>query len=254
MYDGMKSLVLALLKVPPEPLDPMGDVKSLRVFRAAPGYLRYLTVGWLIAQGSLLLAVFIALVTIAVAGPAPGPAAIVAIGLELLIVLFLLIQAIVTYFWLRLNYELRWYKVTDRSLRIRTGVWNIHEMTVTFANVQNITVTQGPLERLFGISDVKVETAGGGAGAQGHGEGLGINLHAGMFRGVDNPEEIRGLMLERLRRLRDSGLGDLDEARDLPDAPAQGGFGAGPEMLSLLASFREEARALRRAAEAASSR
>ena len=73
-------------------------------------------------------------------------------------------QAALTYFSLRLNYEMRWYKVTDRSLRIRAGVWNVHEMTMTFANVQNISITQGPLERLFGISDVRVETAGGGGG------------------------------------------------------------------------------------------
>ncbi len=165
--------------------------------------------------------------------------------------LVFLLQAIVTYFWLRLNYELRWYKITDRSLRIRSGVWNVHEMTMTFANVQNISIAQGPLERLFGISDVRVETAGGGnSNPHGEGDGLGVNLHVGVFRGVDNPEEIRDLMLERLRRLRDTGLGDLDETRDHGATPAHvAGLGAGSEMLNLLVAFRDEARALRRVAE-----
>ena len=47
MYEPLKAALLSLLKVPPEPHDPMGDVHSLRVFRAAPGYLRYITVGWI---------------------------------------------------------------------------------------------------------------------------------------------------------------------------------------------------------------
>ena len=125
-------------------------------------------------------------------------------------------QAALTYFSLRLNYEMRWYKVTDRSLRIRAGVWSVHEMTMTFANVQNISITQGPLERLFGIADVRVETAGGGGGhggPHGKGDGFGANLHTAVFRGVDDAEEIRDLMLARLRRVRGAGLGDLDDRR-----------------------------------------
>jgi uncharacterized membrane protein YdbT with pleckstrin-like domain len=145
---------------------------------------------------------------------------------------------------------MRWYKVTDRSLRIRAGVWNVHEMTMTFANVQNITISQGPLERLFGISDVKVDTAGGGGSSGSHGNAEGLNLHVATFRGVDNPEEIRDLMLQRLRRLRDAGLGDLDDAPGLKGAPVYDPAFGTTETLLVLAAFRDEARALRRAAEA----
>jgi membrane protein YdbS with pleckstrin-like domain len=254
MYERAKSFLLWLAKVPPEPLDPMGDVQSLRVFRAAPGYLHYIIVGWVVSQISLLIGVGIALASLVISRLAAGRVAILVMIVELLVVAFFLIQAAVTYFSLRLNYEMRWYKVTDRSLRIRTGVWNVHEMTVTFANVQNITITQGPLERLFGISDVKVETAGGGgAAADAKGHGTGVNLHLAVFRGVDNPEAIRSLILERLRRLRDAGLGDVDEAPDVESMPDERavGFSAGPEMLDALAAFRDEARALRRAAEGA---
>ena len=38
------------------------------------------------------------------------------------------------------------------------------ETTITFENIQNVTVQQGPLQRLFGIADVRVDTAGGGGG------------------------------------------------------------------------------------------
>jgi membrane protein YdbS with pleckstrin-like domain len=253
MYERAKSFLLWLAKVPPEPHDPMGDVQSLRVFRAAPGYLRYITVGWAISQASLLVGVGIAIGSLVIGGAVGGRVAILVRLVELLVIAFFLFQAAITYFSLRLNYEMRWYKVTDRSLRIRSGVWNVHEMTVTFANVQNITITQGPLERLFGISDVRVETAGGGgASAEGKGHGAGLNLHRAVFRGVDDPEAIRSLILERLRRLRDSGLGDLDEAGEVESAPGRAlGPRTGHEMLDVLAAFRDEATALRRAAERA---
>ena len=74
---------------------------------------------------------------------------------------------------IKLDYELRWYLITDRSLRIREGIWSVREITLTFANVQNVSVTQGPVQRLFGVSEVVVETAGGGGGQQQKGGGRG---------------------------------------------------------------------------------
>jgi len=226
----------------------MGDVHSLRVFRAAPGYLRYITVGWALSELAMLLGGILIFIPLAIA-TARGVAAIVVAVVGFLAVIMFLGQAGLSFFSLRLNYEMRWYKVTDRSLRIRAGVWSVREMTMTFANVQNITVSQGPLERLFGISDVKVDSAGGGghSGSQGK---AGSNLHVATFRGVDNPEEIRDLMLQRLRRLRDAGLGDLEDAQAAKGGSAHAPAFTGAETLALLAAFRDEAKALRRAAEA----
>jgi membrane protein YdbS with pleckstrin-like domain len=114
----------------------------------------------------------------------------------------------------RLDYEMRWYIVTDRSLRIREGIMRIREMTLTFANVQNISIRQGPLQRLLGIADVVVRTAGGGGSSEEHGSSsgtAGASMHIGKLRAVDNAVEVRDLILERLRRWRDSGLGDPDD-------------------------------------------
>src|SRR5262245_22939289 len=253
MYEQLKATLLWLLKVPPEPHDPMGDVHSLRVFRAAPGYLRYISLGWLITQTGILLGAGVLLIPLLVASSRSRVAVIAVVALAVLAALVFLVQAGLSFFSLRLNYEMRWYKVTDRSLRIRAGVWNVQEMTMTFANVQNITISQGPLERLFGISDVKVDTAGGGSRSASHG-GQQQNLHVATFRGVDNPEEIRDMVLQRLRHLRDAGLGDLEDAatltRDSAHSPAFGNT----ETLDLLAAFRDEARALRRTVESASER
>ena len=93
------------------------------------------------------------------------------------------------------------YMITDTSLRIREGLIVVRERTMTFANIQNLSICQGPLQRLLGIADLKVRTAGGGGG-QGQGQGQAektgsANMHLGYFRGVDNAAEIRELAHDR---------------------------------------------------------
>jgi membrane protein YdbS with pleckstrin-like domain len=132
--------------------------------------------------------------------------------LELMGLLFYLSQMVLTYAALRLDYELRWYVVTDRSLRIRTGIWRVQELTMSFANLQQVVLSQGPVQRLLGIADVLVQSAGGGGSEHGHKKHEG-SLHAGYFHGVDNAAEVRDLILARLRHFRETGLGDPDEAR-----------------------------------------
>jgi uncharacterized membrane protein YdbT with pleckstrin-like domain len=111
----------------------------------------------------------------------------------------------ITYFLQRLNYEMRWYIVTDRSLRIRSGVVWLQEITMTFANIQGIRVNANPIERWLGLANVEVRSAGGGS-SNGHGQT--DSGHLGKFAGVDNAEAIRDLLVERLRVYRDSGLGE----------------------------------------------
>lgn len=163
--------------------------------------------------------------------------------IELVGVALYVIQIPFTYAMVRLDYELRWYIVTDRSLRIRSGLASVQESTMSFANVQQVVVTQGPLQRLLGIANVRVQSAGGGGNAE-EMKG-GDSLHTGVFHGVDNAHEIRDLILARLRQFRITGLGDPDEAPTRRD-----GAGAGPAHAQSLAAAHEllgEVRALRAA-------
>lgn len=162
-----------------------------------------------------------------------------------------LLQLPVTYALARLDFDLRWYMVTDRSLRIRHGIWKINEATMSFANVQQVVVTQGPLQRLLGLADVRVTSAGGGGGGDDKGHaGADDAMHNGLFHNVTNAPEIRDLIQDRLRRFRESGLGDPDEKNTLSpalSAPADTEIAGGTD--DALAAARElvaEARALRR--------
>jgi uncharacterized membrane protein YdbT with pleckstrin-like domain len=118
----------------------------------------------------------------------------------------------------RLDYETRWYVLTDRSLLIRQGVWWTREITLTFANAQNVRVTQGPLQRLFGFSNVEVDTAGGGGGRKEEKKGLEFDPHRAVLRGLDRPGDVQQRIVELVRRSRSAGLGDPDDHQAMPAA------------------------------------
>jgi membrane protein YdbS with pleckstrin-like domain len=159
-------------------------------------------------------------------------------GLEIIALGGFSFVLVVTFAAVRLDYEQRWYIVTDRSLRLRSGIWNVQELTMSFANLQQVTVTQGPLQRLLGLANVHVQTAGGGGGKPN--EENHESLHTAEFHCVENAPEIRDLILDRLRLFRATGLGDPDD-----QAPT-----AAPTGTAALAAAHDlllEAAALRRA-------
>jgi uncharacterized membrane protein YdbT with pleckstrin-like domain len=204
--------LLDTLAVPPEPSPPHGSAGTLTVFRAAPAYYRYRLVLWALRHVPMLALVLgsFAIVEIALREDhANAIAFTVARTIEVFVLSIWSIALLVGYALQRLDYEMRWYMVTDRSLRIREGVLVVREMTLTFANVQNVTIDQGPLQRMLGVADVRVQTAGGGAGHQQVGE----SMHTGVLRGITDAEKVRELVLGRMREAGGAGLGDPDEKR-----------------------------------------
>ena len=249
MYKVFRSWTERLLRIAADPEPPPGDETSTRRFLAAPNYYLYLLVQWVLRTIIAVAVVvpmeiipMISSMTRAVDRSIPeafmfrAPAVIIGI---------VIVQRLFALALVRLDFEKRWYLVTNRSLRVREGVVRQREMTITFANIQNISVSQGPIQRLLGIADLRVDTAGGGSQKK-EKEGE-ENLHGVRFRGVNNAAEIRDLINTRLRELKDSGLGDQDD--DVPAPLPQTGA------LSLAEPLREilqEASALREAVARAS--
>jgi membrane protein YdbS with pleckstrin-like domain len=213
MYNSFRQYCERLLRIPSDPEPPPGDEASAQLFRAAPNFYKYLLVMWAIKTAAAFL--FGLMMMIA---PIAGAIALVHKGKDagwLLLLIPGLVFTLVVGFRLfalalvRLDFEKRWYLVTDRSLRVRAGIVAIREMTVTFANIQNISISQGPIQRALGIADLRVDTAGGGGGQQGQHPGM--NLHTAWFHGINNANEVRELIQQRLRQFKDSGLGDHEE-------------------------------------------
>ena len=82
-----------------------------------------------------------------------------------------------------------------------------------------------------------MDTAGGGPVNESKYPGQ--NLHTAWFRGIGNANEVRELIQQRLRQLKDSGLGDHEEIAmsSLPDKESA--------FLHALRELEAEARALR---------
>ncbi|MEY3775357.1 MAG: hypothetical protein RLZZ129_2137 [Verrucomicrobiota bacterium] len=301
MLDRIRAQALRWLRVPPEPVPPLGAPGSVRVFRAGRNYYKLCLVRWVFGQVGALIGIIFSVgflmklqadvpearaalersrvaavaaaeakaegapvVEAAPADPAPDakPAKkprkqrrsgyqefagrvpdwllVVAKIAELGAIAFFVIQIPVTFALVRLEFEQHWYIVTDRSLRIRNGLVALQESTMSFANLQQVEVKQGPVQRWLGLADLHVRSAGGGSDlAEGK---TGDSLHRGVFHCVENAPEIRDLILERLRLFRHAGLGDPDDHHDEPAAapPPPDTLVAAQELLAEARAFRAQ--------------
>lgn len=234
MLERLRDLVLTLLKVPPEPEPPEGNPASMLIFRAGRNFYRWQMMMWALSHvgvigGSLLVYVVVGI------GVVNGPhwLRVVYAVVGMLGAIVLGVAATVTFLALRWSYELRWYILSDRSLRIRRGVWNLEELTMTFANIQEVRVNAGLIQKALGLADVEVHAAGGGGDASHQ-----RVRHAAMFQGVDNAGEIRDCIVERLRIYRDSGLGSDAAPHAAPDS-AISAQAAAQEVLDAAKSLRQ---------------
>lgn len=236
LYSLSKNLALGLMKAPTKPPDPpSGSHGDVQIYRASPGFLTYrLLVFWIIISLNWLVPWGILMVWLFERETAPLIIAIIYAGL-------LAIVQFCVYFAIRIDYDMRYYIVTDRSLRIREGAFIVKEKTISFANVQNLRVVQGPIMRLFQIWHLKVDTAGGGAARNEHTERV---PHRVQMAGIENAIEVRDRIRGHLRRYAAStGLGDLDDHDDDAAAPAT----SGEAFLEALRGLRKAASGLRTA-------
>lgn len=232
-FSALERRVLEFLAVPAAPEIPDGSAASVRVFRAGDNFYAWLVLKWaavtIFAAVGLLGATF---AVIQIMRQAPRLAQIGLSGVLLAVWSAFAVTAAVTFLARRLNFRMRWYIVTDRSLRLRSGIFMVDELTMTYRNIQEIRVTSGPLQHALRLATVEVHAAGGGGDAR-HGGGG----HVGRLEGLANANDIRDLMVDRLRQYRDAGLGDAPHVEMAGDVSE---LTAAREMLA-------EARALRAA-------
>lgn len=224
IYRGVWASIVGLFKVPAHPPTLPARGEPVRSLRPATGFLAYLKCLFWIAliPGDILPVA--AWVTVGLAVPLLG------LVLAPLFIAAMILPDVIAYVGIHLRYDTTWYVLTDRSLRIRRGIFVIHETTISFENVQNVEVRQGPLQRYFGIADVIVQTAGGGA-TRSHGKGDAsgtFGSHVGVLEGIDDAGAIRNQILAAVERTRQAGLGD----EHLHPAAAAGAVGHAPASLS----------------------
>lgn len=240
MLDVVRRFLKRFLQVSDAPPEvPLGEHPE--VFRASPRHLTYLLAQWAIKLGVMTLSFGAPMLAAAVAIFIKEHNAPVAIAIAVVGGVGLLAFALFSYASIRLDYDMRWYVLTDRSLRIREGIVHVREVTLTLANVQELKVSQGPIQRLLGLTDLIVDTAGGGRAVSAGGES--VHGHQGILRGVDRGGDLRAKIETRVKQRRGAGLGDSDEHHDEVEGPQT--------VVDALRAVRDEARALREVTDAA---
>ena len=244
----MRAWLCRILKVPSEPALPPGSRESVQVFRAAENFYRLLLLQWGMKQIGAVVGIIASLAVLRnMSQDWSSQVRFWVQAAEWMGIASFVAQIPFTFLMVRLDYELRWYIVTDRSLRIRSGLFHVREMTMTFANIQHLAVHQGPLQRVLGLYDLKVRTAGGG-GAEGdeHQPGSKSSVtHIGHFHGVNNAPAIRDLIIARMKRARDAGLGDTDDIESPDKSPESESANGLKSFRAALAELRLETAGIR---------
>ena len=96
-----------------------------------------------------------------------GVAAIIGNGLDLSTIALILggvvLVVVGSALWGFLSWRTTTYDVSGGAFRLRDGVVQKNERTIPLEHVQSVDTVQGLLQRLFGVYEVRVETAGGGS-------------------------------------------------------------------------------------------
>lgn len=227
-YRVVWDIIEVVLRVPAgPPALPVEPGSTTDSFHPSARFLRYLKLWfWLgtLSVDAILLAAWIAILVVL---PVLG------VILFLPFLAMIVIPGVIGYVALHLRVDSTWYVLSDRSMRLRRGIWFLHETTITFENIQDVAVNQGPVERCFGIAHVRVETAGGGGDHHGHGGG-----HIGLLEGLDNAPQIRDMILARVKASRSAGLGD-DRLALGPPSPITSNTQWTSEHLAILREIRD---------------
>ncbi len=144
----------------------------------------------------LLFIVFLILIIIPIAIFAPA-------FVNLFISLPLLIIFIFTALWIPKYYSTIFYKFTRNEIFWRRGVWFKATGIVPYNRITNIDINQGPISRSFGISSLRIQTAGYSVGAKASAE---IRLD-----GIRNPTELRDLLMDFIDKRKPVAVETYDE-------------------------------------------
>jgi membrane protein YdbS with pleckstrin-like domain len=125
----------------------------------APGYLRSKYVGDVIGAVSIVVGGGIATAGVAAAG---GP-----LWLPVLVVALLLALVVLTAVLQTLSVRHLGFLVREHDLTFRRGVIARTTQTIPYNRVQHVGVDRGPVERFFGLSTLRLRSAGGDIGIEG---------------------------------------------------------------------------------------
>ena len=117
-------------------------------------------------------------------------------------VLIFVIFIIVAYIVARLTYRFYRYELTDGEYRAERGIIWKRYVSIPYERIQNVDIYRGVIDRLLGLSDLQIHTAGYGAAGS---TKLGSEGRLpGLFR--EDAELIRNELIQRAKQSKNQGL------------------------------------------------
>ena len=126
---------------------------------------------------------------------------------EIYIAAIIILPLAFVIYWNPLYYRSIVYRLDNEEMSWKRGVWFRQTGIVPYNRITNVDIVQGPLMRIYNISDLKIQTAGYS----------GQKNSEIAIKGIDNPEEIRDLILDyvRNRKPQASVTGGEEEERGI---------------------------------------
>ena len=131
---------------------------------------------------------------------------------------FVVVALVFSLVWAVLYYQSVVYHLNKTEMTWRRGVWFRTTGIVPYNRITNVDIVQGPLMRLFHISNLKIQTAG--SSADGSPE---ISLV-----GIEEPEPLRALIMDFVRGQPSVAAVTGSESSGIPPTHAN------PDMAALL--------------------
>ena len=139
-----------------------------------------------IVWGIVLVAVLASLLLLIIFVPETS----VKVVFGIFLIIFLLIMVLWA-FWIPAFYKTLEYYIDSEAVKMNSGVFWKRLITVPYGKITNVDVTQGPLQRMYRIGTIHVQTAGAG-GAQGAQAELRLN-------GIRNINGLKDIIMEGVR-------------------------------------------------------
>ncbi|MGY5858830.1 MAG: PH domain-containing protein [Candidatus Thorarchaeota archaeon] len=227
---------------------PMEDVTSGRVFKPDTRFYYKEWFGaifvamffWLVAIGVLVFGAYIHMMDNNL-----GLAAFFAIFFDVLPIVNFWYGISLVFWWLPImvgtalyirNIE---YSVISKAgavmpeIYVKKGLINVTQKHVPFRTITNISSRAGPVDRLFGIGTVEIQTAGGSVGAGGNPK------PEEKLEGITFFDEVRDFILQELRRFRDPYVVGTEVVQPVDDPVARMSDSLDDEMLITLREIRD---------------
>ena len=162
--------------------DYSGMISLGEDFKPALKYKPYLAIYTMVVVAVIWAACFGWAVFIGEIG-IPQPIVFAIVAVLVICLLFVLL-------WTVLYYKSVVYQLNRTEMTWKRGVWFRKTGIVPYNRITNVDIVQGPVMRLFGISNLKIQTAGY-SGSNGSAEIA--------IEGIEEPEPLRAMIMDFVR-------------------------------------------------------